>query len=214
MKIIDKQKAFTLIEMAVVLSVIGLLFGTALKGTTLIERAQAKRMQMDFERIRTAVLLYEERFKTLPGDDANAINHVGGELNGNGNSQLEGAWTDVKSQHSETVGLWHHLERSGFLTLQSSPIYAMVNVFGAPIGIQSGLIPPIASLNASMVMCSAGISGQVALELDTRMDDGNTASGNMMIASSVPGTYSVLAVDNASTKFSPAEHYTVCMRIN
>lgn len=213
MKLSTYYRGFTLIEMAVVLSVVGLLLGSALKSTTLIERAQAKRLQKDFDTVKTAILLYEDQYKAMPGDDAHANVHVHADINGNGDHRLDGVWTDTPNTSSETANLWIHLEKAGLLNGNSNQNVAMTNLFGGAMGIQSGAVPPILKLNGQMIMCSAGINGTLAVELDQRLDDGNTATGDMMAAVDVSGTSSAEPSSNVASSFDKSSQYTVCMRL-
>lgn len=214
MKLSTKTRGFTLVEMAVVLSVVGLLLGSALKSTTLIERAQAKRLQKDFDTVKTAVFLYQDQYKAIPGDDAHANSHVHAEINGNGDHRLDGVWTDAPGASSEAGNFWMHLESAGLLNGNAHQNISMTNLFGGAMGVQSGMTPPIAKLNGQLIMCSAGISGTLAVELDQRMDDGNTATGDMMAAIDVLGTNAAEPVSNILNTFDKTAQYTVCMRLN
>lgn len=60
---------FTLIEMAIVLMVIGLMLGFSFKGQGQIDNPKAHRLEDDFRNITTYVNEYQGQFKTLPGDD-------------------------------------------------------------------------------------------------------------------------------------------------
>ena len=73
-----QQSGFTLVEMAVVLVIIGLLLGGVLKGQELINSAKAKSLVNDFRATATFVYGYQDRFRALPGDDAAADTHIGG----------------------------------------------------------------------------------------------------------------------------------------
>ncbi|NPA58431.1 MAG: prepilin-type N-terminal cleavage/methylation domain-containing protein, partial [Aquificae bacterium] len=55
MKEKHKQKGFTLIELAIVLVIIGIILGAILKGQELIKNAQAKRVQNDMRGLEAAV---------------------------------------------------------------------------------------------------------------------------------------------------------------
>ncbi len=66
------QSGFTLVEIAIVLVIIGLLLGGVLKGQELIEQSKIKRVVNDFNNISAAFATYQDRYKALPGDDLNA----------------------------------------------------------------------------------------------------------------------------------------------
>lgn len=69
-----EQKGFTLIELAIVLVIIGIIIGAVLKGQDLIESARIKRFDNSMREWETAVWTYVDRKGTFPGDtDQNGI---------------------------------------------------------------------------------------------------------------------------------------------
>ena len=68
----SQQSGFTLVEIAIVLVIIGLLLGGILKGQELINSAKVKNLANDYRVIPTYIYAYQDRFKTLPGDDCQA----------------------------------------------------------------------------------------------------------------------------------------------
>ena len=68
----SNEKGFTLVEIAIVLVIIGLILGAILKGQSMIENAKIKRVVKQADEIRAAVYSYQDRYKQLPGDD-NAV---------------------------------------------------------------------------------------------------------------------------------------------
>src|SRR5882672_5117731 len=64
------NRGFTLIEIAIVLVIIGLLLGGVLKGQELINNAKVKSYATDFRNIPIMVYGYQDKFRALPGDDA------------------------------------------------------------------------------------------------------------------------------------------------
>ena len=72
-----KNHGFTLIEIAIVMVIIGLLLGGVLKGQELIVQARIKNIINDFNGIASAVYSYQERYRAYPGDDAKATRWAG-----------------------------------------------------------------------------------------------------------------------------------------
>src|SRR5450759_4610035 len=70
------QSGFTLIAIAIVLVIIGLLLGGVLKGQELINSAKVKNLANDFKNIPVFIYGYQDEFKALPGDDALATTHL------------------------------------------------------------------------------------------------------------------------------------------
>jgi len=97
MAIKQKQAGFTLIEIAIVLVIIGLLLGGVLKGQAMIESTKIKSLANSARGLSAAVYAYQDKYKAYPGDDARAKtflpNASGGCLaadldNGNGNGLI------------------------------------------------------------------------------------------------------------------------------
>src|SRR5260221_2943621 len=66
------QRGFTLVEIAIVLVIIGLLIGGVLKGQELIYNQKVKSTYDSYRQYTAAMYGYQDRYKALPGDDANA----------------------------------------------------------------------------------------------------------------------------------------------
>jgi prepilin-type N-terminal cleavage/methylation domain-containing protein len=63
------QSGFTLVEIAIVLVIIGLLLGGVLKGQELIENGRVKNAANDMNGIVAAYNSYLDRYRKVPGDD-------------------------------------------------------------------------------------------------------------------------------------------------
>ena len=74
----SQQKGFTLVEIAIVLVIIGLLLGGVLKGQELINSAKVKNFATDFRNIPLFIYGYQDKYKSLPGDDSAVSTHVTG----------------------------------------------------------------------------------------------------------------------------------------
>lgn len=209
----NKQTGFTLIELAIVLVIIGLLLGGVLRGQELINSAKVKNMARDFQNVQVYIYGYQDRFKTLPGDDHNANTHVGGTnpANGTQNGVIQGAW-DTTTNGDESCAVWQHVRLAGLspgstaISCALNNTYQPRNADGGLIGIQSvstGLIE-IPVMTGAYVVCSDAILGRFAAQLDTTLDDGVGNTGAVRVA--VRGTAaSEVAAPVAGTP------YMVCM---
>src|SRR5205814_9112356 len=85
----NKQKGFTLVEIAIVLVIIGLLLGGILKGQEMITQAKIKNVIADYSGISAAYHGYVDRYKKIPGDDPCA----GGAVTVGNCGTTTGRWT-------------------------------------------------------------------------------------------------------------------------
>jgi len=78
------------------------------------------------------------------------------------------------------------------------------------MGIQTlnGMTEITTFTNGSFAICSDGILGRDALQIDTTLDDGNTGAGSVQAV--VSGAAGAGVVDTAIV---PTNQYTVCMAI-
>ena len=72
MKKLQRQKGFTLVELAIVLTIIGLLIGGILKGQQLITNARITSTIAQVKAIEAATSTFRDTYAGLPGDMANA----------------------------------------------------------------------------------------------------------------------------------------------
>lgn len=210
----NQQSGFTLVEIAIVLVIIGLLLGGVLKGQELINSAKVKNFASDFRNIPLFIYGYQDKFRAIPGDDVRAVTNVGASAAGNGDGRIGGAWNST-TDTDETVLFWEHVRKANLAagptsvsSVGSVAAFMPKNAEGGVIGIQSGATPPITGLGGTYIVCSEGILGKFVKQLDITMDDGNTAGGSMM-ARVTSATATVAAT--ATTDINDATTYTVCL---
>jgi len=185
----NKQSGFTLVEIAIVLVIIGLLLGGVLKGQELINSAKVKNLANDFRGISSALYAYQDRFKATAGDDQSVATHVNGGTPATtpvgtlGNARINGNWNSAV-QTDESYLLWQHLRLAGLIT--GTPIvgnadYVPRNTDGGIIGITGApiLTAPATPFAGNFFICSQGIQGRYVRQLDTMLDDGNTTTGTI-----------------------------------
>ena len=218
----NKQAGFTLIELAIVLVIIGLLLGGVLRGQELINSAKVKNMATDFRNIPVYIYGYQDKFKALPGDDANVVAHItaataaaGASL---GNGVIDGKW-DSQTTTDESIMFWQHVRLAGLAPGETAPnltTYIPHNADGGIMGITNGsaATSPIATLHGTYIICSSGILGKFAKQLDISLDDGNTATGSLQVMAqpaSHPAAVGATAIATSGVGgIDDATPYTVC----
>jgi len=189
------QQGFTLVEIAIVLVIIGLLLGGILKGQEMITQAKIKNVMADYSGISAAYHGYQDRYRAIPGDDPGAGRWTTptGVVVGNGNGVVSGTYNfgcttpGTTSGTNEACFWWDHLRRAGFVSGQGTlqPFNALTGLIGVQTG--DGAATPVPTLlNASggngfsgLIMCSANIPDKIAIAVDTQMDDGLSNTGTL-----------------------------------
>ncbi|HEX8988721.1 MAG TPA: prepilin-type N-terminal cleavage/methylation domain-containing protein [Rhodocyclaceae bacterium] len=215
----SRQDGFTLVEIAIVLIIVGLMLGGVMKGQDLIDNARVKSLTSDFRNVPLYLYAYQDKFRAVPGDDAAVDAHLGarlcqrscratgsGQVQGNG--VVEGAWNST-NRGDESFRFWQHVRLAGLAagpTDVNAPDYLPRNAIGGPLGITAGSTSPIGTLRGAQVVCSRGIPGRFARQIDIALDDGDTATGSIqaMADTATSAAGGVDAVDNDLP-------YTLCM---
>ena len=192
-----KQTGFTLIEIAIVLVIIGLLLGGVLKGQELITSARVRNLISQQDGVKAAYFGFLDRFRALPGDYSLAstnIANVAAGANGNGNGQIRSV--AAGDTIDEYIAVWDHLSKAGFIngsytyavlpetpaTAPTSPYarYVQViydNVYGAGGG----------ALRHN-IKTGNGIPSELLSEIDRKIDDGNPVTGVFQFSTYAGGT--------------------------
>ncbi len=78
MKLIKEEKGFTLVELAIVMAIIGLLIGGILKGQELMENARVASTVSQIKSYEAAVTTFRDTYSALPGDMPNPQTRLSG----------------------------------------------------------------------------------------------------------------------------------------
>jgi prepilin-type N-terminal cleavage/methylation domain-containing protein len=156
------QEGFTLVEIAIVLIIIGLLIGGIIKGQAMIRNAKVKKLVGDFDGMRAAVLTYQDRFGQLPGDENDANTPTGDTNNGDGDGNMD----ETDGWEIQDMRLAEILPGTG-TTLPS-------NAFDGTLRVDYYNL----SGNANYIIAT-NIPAEVCQEIDSKYDDGVRTTGEI-----------------------------------
>jgi prepilin-type N-terminal cleavage/methylation domain-containing protein len=182
------QAGFTLIEIAIVLVIIGLLLGGVLKGQELITAARVRNLISNQDGIKAAYFGFLDRYRSLPGDYAGSTTNIPGcgscqVGNANGQILLNGAVL-------ESISAWEHLSKAGFIT--GSYVYAAADTTAStptnPYGsflqlIFDNVYQDAAPTARHNLKTGASIPSDIMAEVDRKIDDGLGTTGQLRYSS-------------------------------
>lgn len=204
-----RQSGFTLIEIAIVLVIIGLILGGILQGQELITSARVRSLADQTNNITAAWLAFQDRYRGLPGDYVNASGQIkAGLRNGDGNGVID--------SDQERGQLWAHLGASGILA---------GNYDGAAVAGGFGCPPATCPQNAfnrgfmitrdnqainnpvegNELWSGNQIPALILAEMDRKVDDGQANGGRMQLGQGGPGWSTAnasLCLDSAGTGYA------------
>lgn len=189
MKRLRDAKGFTLVELAIVLVIIGIILGAVLKGQELINNAKVKRAYNQQREVMAAIYTYYDKYQKYPGDDNTVAGRTGfGGLysGGDGDGLIEGGLSftcpTTSPAATETCGLWEHLRAANIIT--GSGPGNPANSYGGAIGV--GYVT-VQGLSVNWIGLS-NIPPDVAQMLDTQYDDGIYNTGSIRGSAPYTGT--------------------------
>ena len=192
-----KQSGFTLVEIAIVLVIIGLLLGGILKGQEMITQAKIKNVINDMNGITAALNSYQDRYRALPGDDKSAGGASGRwstdatVVSGDGDGVISGKWVPATAGTGETAQFWLHLRKAGFIS--GTGLDNPFNALSGKMGVQTGNGPaagvaatavmasttPVIAGFTGLIMCTANLPDKMAISVDAQTDDGSATTGSV-----------------------------------
>jgi prepilin-type N-terminal cleavage/methylation domain-containing protein len=213
------SKGFTLVELAIVLMIIGLLIGGILKGQELITNARITSSAAQFQGYDAAVITFQDSYGALPGDltspstrlpncTAAGCNTAG---NGNGKIGIDNGWG---AGNPEATAFWLHLAAANLISgVNASASWDASNMFTIPPEFKLGGQTSVLFINNTTSIFTSlptgghywhnfgAISGgssttqamnyQYIRRLDQKIDDGKPLTGNFLLYPGAP-----LASDN------------------
>ena len=205
----NRKTGFTLIELSIVLVVIGLVVGGVMVGKDLIKAAQRKAQLAQFEMFQVAISTFKIKYNQLAGDANNASDFFTGVTNGNGNGilQIADGTSDctLGTYGGEMEQFFIHLSKAnlvdhnytggsslgvGYPSLVIKPGIGMVassNQGRQQLRlclriVKQNLMPSLDAADGVTAADSNALTGEEAMFLDMKADDGKPASGRFISA--------------------------------
>ena len=215
-----RQSGFTLVEIAIVLVIIGLLLGGVLKGQEMIENAKVKNGVNDLNGVTAAYQSYIDRFHRLPGDDGPlaTLTARGGSWAtvtafGNNNGVIVNAAANVFAPAAvgEGTAFWQALKAAGFIAGNPADTAAAAvprNAFNGLTGVGIGVTPGAGA--ARLSACLSQVPGKAARAIDTQLDDGIANGGSVLATLGAVGVNTAPGVAVVGGVYSDDNIYTVC----
>ncbi|MDH3288093.1 MAG: prepilin-type N-terminal cleavage/methylation domain-containing protein [Betaproteobacteria bacterium] len=189
-----KQQGFTLIEIAIVLVIIGLLLGGVLKGQELITSARVRNLISQQDGVKAAFFGFLDRYRAYPGDYNQAqanIPSCAACAQGNNNGQIRSvAGGDVID---EQIAVWEHLSRAGFINGSYTYAAGAETTASAPTNPYARYLQMIydnvydgAPTVRHNLKTGNQIPSDILAEVDRKVDDGSGTGGSFRF-SAYPG---------------------------
>ena len=193
--ITNKQDGFTLVEIAIVLVIIGVLLGGVLKGQELIKSAQVRNLIDQSSSIQAAYYGFVDRYHQIPGDmkgDA-ACKLIGNQVPGCPNGVGGDGSRIIDEDWKEASAVWAHLSAAGFIqgnyqggatseATYRDPAQAPANAFGGLLvlsrsdGYRSATTRSSPKLN---LVLGRNLPVGIIQQLDVKVDEGQPTTGTV-----------------------------------
>jgi len=212
-----RQTGFTLVEIAIVLVIIGLILGGVLKGQELVTSARVRNIADQQNAMKAAFFAFQDRYKAVPGDYAAAGTNLPGlsdadKVNGDGDGLLAASSTDA----AEQVWAFLHLTAAGFISCAQcitggkaatpgtpSTANSPTNAYGGALGMayDSNFGDPTASTPpnaANNVKTGPNVPSNILAEVDSKLDDGNPYTGSFQFSNYKASTTAPIGVSGTA----------------
>ena len=196
----QKQNGFTLIEIAIVLVIIGLLLGGVLKGQELIQSARVRNLISQQDGIKAAYFGFLDRFRAVPGDYSQAATNISCTptcTNGNNDGRIEASGGVGGAAINEYIAVWEHLSKAGFIngsytyaagnetnTSTATNPYArylrLVYDNAYATGVEAGTDTTLAKRHN--LKTGNQVPSDILAEIDRKIDDGNPVGGTFQFS--------------------------------
>ena len=204
MKAARRHGGFTLIEIAIALTVISLVLGGILiAGNVLIERSRVASLLSKIKDLGTASRDFKSRYGYFPGDLPNAATYIAGVSSGcTYDATVVGVGNGLVDTATESTCALEHLVRAGLLSKieqDQAGNYLISSGFSSSVGMGQVSLWFDGATNQNVIRVTA-LPCNIALEIDRKLDNdsptpfsqgsvlGTDAKGNLIQTCTVGGT--------------------------
>ncbi|MFW0776694.1 MAG: type II secretion system protein [Rickettsiales bacterium] len=204
MKSTSKKRGFTLVEIAIVLLIIGLVSSAIMVGGDLVRAASIRSQITQFEQINTMVNVFRDRYGCLPGDCVDAVAQgfaVNPASAGNGNGIIEGATLPMWGVEPNHV--WYSLEKAELVAGDFVQNYGRQPGIASPLAKMQGKgVTPTSAENAGIWLAPASATLNIGFSKPhSWLATSHAANGS-------PGT------DLPTGVFLPSEVYAIDIKVD
>lgn len=221
-----EQAGFTLVEIAIVLVIVGLLIAAVLKGQEMITQGKIKGAISDFNGVLTAYNGYQDRYKAIPGDDKTAGDRWTSTglgitaYNGNGDGIIQGTYGAAAAvppaATAESNFFWQDLRLANFYAGANTGVEGLsqpANGLGGVMGVENGPGSAAGIGMSGLLLCSTGMPGKIAIAVDAQIDDGSATAGSVRSIVVSSGTAYPSISTTAPTAYSESGQYVMCRSV-
>ena len=220
------ERGFTLVELAIVLVIIGLVLAAVLKGQELIVSARLKSTISAADEVRSATQTFRDKYGALPGDYAQAQTRIGDPAGvtwatvGDGDGVIDGDGVGG-AVGDETLLFWNQLAAANMISGVSPLGLAVIGdgIPSAPIGggwtIRNELIVGKTthwlSLGSAAPVPTGVLDTEQAMLIDEKADDGRPGTGSIRTTTDACTDVVSPAVVSATSAYDPDPATSQCL---
>lgn len=161
------QKGFTLVELAIVLVIIGVILGGVIKGQELVNNAKLQKVYREYQQVEFATYSYFDRYNDYPGD-------------------RQSTTPDGDITFGENDDFWTEVRAEGFFVDGETGTTKPTHALDGQIVISNGALGTIDTDGTTVVtaalgnsVCFSDLTRAQAESLDAKFDDGEPDTGKV-----------------------------------